>query len=212
MIWGEPTRHRSYEPTTAADPAKPLSRTQRTAPHRYAQMLDASYGALKAASRRNLVVGGMTFTTGDIDTEQWIENLKLPSGRPPRLDLYGHNPFSSRDPNLAAPPSSRGRVDFSDLRRLARWIDRYLGRGRPPIRLFLSEWTIPTAVDDEFNFYVDAGVQAQWITDGLRIARTWSRVYALGWINLHDDLPSTGGGLLDGQGDKKPGYYAWKNG
>ena len=96
----------------------------------------------------------MTFTTGEIDTQQWIENLRLPNGRPPRLDLYGHNPFTSRDPNLANPPSPAGGVDFSDLRRLAGWIDRYLGRGRPQIKLFLSEWTIPTAVDDEFNFFV----------------------------------------------------------
>ena len=205
LIWGEPTRRETSHRSSRRRPGTHLDAAQRAAPHRYAQILDAAYGALKAASRRNLVVGGMTYTTGDIDTQQWIENLRLPDGRAPRLDLYGHNPFSSRDPNLGSPPLPNGGVDFSDLRRLAGWIDRYLGRGRPTIKLFLSEWTIPTAVDLEFNFYVAPAVQAQWITDGLRIARGWSRVYALGWINLYDNLPRSGGGLLDELGAKKTG-------
>ncbi len=212
MIWGEPTRRANFAPLVAAPRFQALDAAQRAAPHRYAQMLDAAYGTLKRASRKNLVIGGMTFTTGDIDTEQWIANLRLPNGHPPRLDLYGHNPFASRDPNLANPPSPNGDVDFSDLRRLAGWVDHYLGRGRPLIKLFLSEWTIPTAVDDEFNFYVAPAVQAKWITDGLRIARTWSRIYALGWIHLHDDPPISAGGLLDAHGAEKPGYLAWKNG
>jgi hypothetical protein len=212
MIWGEPTRRADFQPIVTANPSTPLTAAQRAAPHRYARMLDAAYGTLKRANPRNRVIGGMTFTTGDIRTQQWIENLRLPNGRPPRLDLYGHNPFSFRDPNLANPPSGAGNVDFSDLRRLTRWIDRDLGRGRPQIKLFLSEWTIPTAVDAEFNFFVTPAVQEQWITDGLRLARHWSRVYALGWIHLYDDLPNTAGGLLDGQGNKKPGYFAWKNG
>ena len=212
MVWGEPNRHQEYRPIVRDNYAIPLTAAQREAPHRYARMLDAAYVALKRASPRNLVVGGMTFTTGDVDTRHWIENLRLPNGRPPRMDLYGHNPFSFRDPSFANPPSPIGAVDFSDLRRLAGWIDTNLGRGRPQIKLFLSEWTIPTAVDLQFNFYVDPPVQAKWIADGLRIARTWSRVYALGWINLYDQLPETSGGLLDGAGNRKPGYYAWKDG
>jgi hypothetical protein len=212
MIWGEPTRAADFRPIVRADPTKPLNAAERVAPHRYARLLDGAYGALKAASPGNLVIGGMTFTTGEVTTRQWIENLRLANGRPPRLDLYGHNPFSARDPNLGSPASGSGNVDFSDLGRLAGWIDRYLGRGRRSIRLFLSEWTIPTTVDDEFNFYVTPAVQAQWITDGLRIARSWPRVYAIGWIHLYDDPPTTGGGLLDGQGTPKPGYAAWQNG
>ncbi len=212
MIWGEPTRRADFAPIVTSDPARPLTAAARAAPHRYARLLDAAYGALKRAGTANLVIGGMTFTTGDIRTRQWIENLRLPNGRPPRLDLYGHNPFTSRDPSFANPPSPAGVVDFSDLPRLAGWIDRYLGRGRPRIRLFLSEWTIPTAVDDEFNFYVDPGVQAKWIADGLRLARSWSRVYAIGWIHLYDDPPVSAGGLLDPAGVPKPGYLAWRAG
>jgi hypothetical protein len=184
MIWGEPSRSHNFEPLDPAKPFAKLNVHQRSAPHRYARILDAAYGALKSVSQSNLVIGGMTYTTGDISTQQWIENLRLPDGRPPRLDLYEHNPFSFRAPNLANPPSPGQQIDFSDLMRLSKLVDRYLGRpGNPQPKLFISEWTVPTAADLEFDFYVEPLVQAQWITDGLRIARLG---HGADWV-IHND-------------------------
>jgi hypothetical protein len=218
MIWGEPSRSPNFKPFYPANPlARKLTARQKIAPHLYARILDAAYGALKGVSRSNMVIGGMTFGAADLvddlTTAQWIENLRLPDGKPPRLDIYGHNPFSYRDPNLSNPPSANEQIDFSDLGRLAKLVDRYLGRpGNPDPKLFISEWTIPTKIDLEFNFYVDPLVQARWITDGLRIASSWSRIYAVGWIYLYDEPPTTYGGLLETDGVKKPGYAAWKAG
>jgi hypothetical protein len=213
MIWGEPSRRGDFEPLTPALRYVKLNAQQRVAPHLYAGILDASYGALKSVSHSNLVIGGMTYTTGDLSPQQWIENLRLPNGRPPRLDMYGHNPFSYRDPNLAGSPSGEQNTDFSDLGRLAGLVARYLGRpGNPRPKLFISEWTIPTGVDQEFNFRVDPLVQAKWITDGLRIGRQLRSIYAVGWIHLYDEPPTSYGGLIETDGTKKPGYFAWKNG
>jgi hypothetical protein len=213
MIWGEPTRQADFEPLTPAKRFAKLDARQQVAPHIYARILDAAYGALKGVSRSNLVIGGMTYTTGEISPQQWIENLRLPDGRPPRLDMYGHNPFSYRAPNLANSTAGEQNIDFSDLGRLARLVDRHLGRpGNPRPKLFISEWTVPTAIDQEFNFYVDPLVQAQWITDGLRIARQLPSIYAIGWIHLYDEPPISYGGLIETDGAKKPGYYAWKAG
>jgi hypothetical protein len=213
MIWGEPSRTHNFEPL---DPVKPFAKPdvhQRSAPHRYARILDAAYGALKGVSRSNLVIGGMTYTTGDISTQQWIENLRLPNGRPPRLDMYGHNPFSYRAPNLANPPSLEQHIDFSDLGRLSKLVDHFLGRpGNFRPMLFISEWTVPTAIDLEFNFYVDPQLQAQWITDSLQVADKLHSVYAVGWIHLYDEPPISYGGLLETDGTEKPGYLAWKDG
>lgn len=212
MIWGEPSRGHNFEPL---DPAKPFAKMnvhQRSAPRRYARILDAAYGALKSVSRANLVIGGMTYTTGDISTQQWIENMRLPGGKPPRLDLYGHNPFSYRAPNLANPPSPDEEIDFSDLARLSRLVDRYLGRpGDPHPKLFISEWTVPTEVDLEFNFFVEPMVQAEWISDGLRIAQGLPSVYAVGWIHLYDEPPVSYGGLIQTNGVEKSGFLAWKD-
>jgi hypothetical protein len=213
MIWGEPTRAANFRPLATVPSGKRLTPAQARGPHIYARLLNAAYHGLKSVSRKNLVIGGMTFTGGSISTQQWIENLVLPDGRPPPLDLYGHNPFSYREPNLANPPSPYGQVDFSDLGRLAGWVDQHLGAGHH-IPLFLSEWTIPTKPDREFPYWVDPAVQARWIKAAFSITDRWPRIYALGWIHLYDDRPGgdSNGGLLDYRGHRKPGFFAFQRG
>ncbi len=216
MIWGEPSR----KPNFAVDPtvspySKRLTPSQARAPRVYAQMLDASYGALKSVSKRNLVIGGNTYTAGDIRPDLWIKYMRLPNGRPPRLDLYGHNPFSYRAPNLASRPSPYDEYEFSDLARLERLVNRNLARPHQRIQLFLSEWCDPTGPDIEFPWYTTLNVQAKWITDAWHIVDRTNFVYALGWIHVYDDpvgVPGTRCGLLYNDGTPKPGYYAWTNG
>jgi hypothetical protein len=209
MVWGEPTKLGNFRPLTTSSPGERLTRSQRQLVERYAEDLDSAYGALKRVSPRNLVIGGNTYTTGALDVLQWIQNLRLPNGKPPRMDMWGHNPFSYSVPTFNGPPSPYDAVQFSDLHELARWIGRYLHRALP---IFLSEWTIPTSADDTFNFYVDPGVAAQWIRAAFHLSRHWSRIYALGWINVYDDLPTTSGGLLTARGTPKPGFYAFEHG
>ena len=69
---------------------------------------------------------------GDVSALNWMKTIRLPNGRPPRMDMYGHNPFSARRPLFGRPPLGHGFADFSDLPILARWIDRYVAgpRGR----------------------------------------------------------------------------------
>jgi hypothetical protein len=210
MVWGEPNREGLFAPMYGAKPYTRLSRKQQIAPHNYARLLDAAYGALKGADRRNTVIGGSTYTTGLIDTQQWIQNLRLPNGHRPRMDMYAQNPFTFREPStLSGPPSPLGAVEFPDLKRLAGWVDRNLRRGMP---LFFSEWTVPTCPDEEFNQYVDPPVAARWVSEGLRLLRHWNRAYGLGWIHVYDDLPSSCGGLLSASGKRKPLFEAFARG
>lgn len=200
---------------------RPLNARQRRAPRYYARMLDAAYAALKAVRPRNIVVGGNSFTTGDISPRNWIRNLRLPSGRAPRMDMYGHNPFTGRRPNLRKPPLRFGLADFSDLDTLAGWLDRYL-RPRLPsrkrLRIFIAEWLLPTDHrNHEFNFWVSRRTQASWLQSALRITRRWSRIYTLAWFSLYDDEPNRRGdqvnrGLLDHRGNKKPAYFVYRRG
>lgn len=212
QIWGEPSRQDNF---------KPLPRFEATGPRRYARILDAGYASLKRQSPKNVVIGGNTFTVGDISPRQFIRSMRLPNGRPPRMDLYGHNPFTLRRPALRQGPLGHGYADFSDLDTLGRWIDRNLGRHRRrPIRLFLSEFTLPTDhANYEFNFWVTRKIQARWLGAALRITRRWRRIYATGWIELYDQRPNGPGGtpgdevnhgLLEWDGDKKPSYRAFK--
>lgn len=209
MIWGEPNRPANFSPEKRVEPGRTLNAAQKVAPHNYARMLNAAYGSLKAVSARNTVIGGCTFTSGAIDTEQWIENLRLPNGRPPRMDMYAHNPFSWRTPKFSNVPSPHGQVQIADLKRLGGMIDHNLGHGIP---IFISELTMPTKPDEEFNWYTSRAGQARWIRQTLRTARSWHRIRGLGWIHLYDDPPVSYGGLITASGVRKPGFYAFARG
>jgi hypothetical protein len=178
-------------------------------------MLNDAYGTLKAVSRKNVVIGGSTFTTGQIDTLQWLQNLKLPNGRRPRIDMWAHNPFSYQPPSFSASPSPFDEVQFSDLPKLEQRLKKAFHKTLP---LFLSEFEIPTHTDDTFNFWVDPALAATWVTDALRLSRTTKYIYSLGWINVFDDppgpdgVPDEAGGLIYANGRPKPDFYAFKNG
>lgn len=213
LLWGEPTRAPNFQPMQERKGRLP--RENAKAPARYAKLLDAGYGALKSVTRKNIVIGGNSFTAGDVLPREWITRLRLPNGRPPRLDLYGHNPFCRRRPDLRNPQSSGGIYDFSDLRRLNRVVDRHFKRH---VRLFLSEFTISTGARDlEFNFWVSRDTQAAWITAGFKVARAVG-AHTFGWIHLYDDPDDPNGapvrhsGLMDNRGSPKPGYRAFKRG
>jgi hypothetical protein len=219
MIWGEPSRRENFKPLVLERRGRPLSRREARGPRLYARILDSSYAALKGVSRRNVVIGGNTFTTGDVSPLNFIRAMRLPDGRPPRMDLYGHNPFTARRPALGAPPLGYGFADFSDLDTLAGWADRYLRRpGQRRLRFFLSEFFLPTDhPNHEFNFFVSRRTQASFLRSALRITRAWRRIYTLGWYALYDDPPRRGGdevnrGLLDRRGRKKPAYFVFKRG
>ncbi|MDE3130259.1 MAG: hypothetical protein KGL16_03835 [Acidobacteriota bacterium] len=210
MIWGEPNRKGDFRPEVPAKYTQTrLTGAQQRAPHLYARILDDAYGALKSLNRGNVVIGGDTYTAGLIDPQQWIANLVLPNGRRPRMDMYGHNPFSYTVPLFGAKPSSYGEVQFSDLPHLEGWTKTYLGHHMP---LFLSEFCVPTHVDQTFNFYVSPpSVAARWVKDALVTARRSGYVAALGWVNVHDRLPISSCGLIQQNGTRKPDFYAFAN-
>jgi hypothetical protein len=221
MVWGEPTRQPNFMPLDPETPGKRLTRAERRGPRKYARMLDASYRALKRVSRRNVVIGGNSFTTGDVSPLNWIRGMRLPNGRRPRMDMYGHNPFTLRRPDLRQslfrPPT--GYADFSDLDAIMRWLDRHRyrdSRGRR-LRIFLSEWTLPTDHPNyEFNFWMTHEVQARWLCDALRIVRRNRRLYTLGWHALYDEAPRPAGdevnrGLIDYEGNRKPAFKSYRD-
>jgi hypothetical protein len=209
MIWGEPNRKGDFRPEKPVSyKATTLTPAQKRAPHLYAQMLDGAYSVLKQLNQRNIVIGGDTYTAGLIDPQQWLANLRLPNGKRPRMNMYGHNPFSYTLPKFGAAPSGYGEVQFSDLPRLESWMKTYLGH---PLPLFLSEFCVPTAPDRTFNFYISPpAVAAKWVTDALVTARHARYIYSLGWVNVHDDMPVNSCGLIQQDGMRKPDFYAFE--
>jgi hypothetical protein len=217
MAWGEPSRVPNFKPQTPENGGQPLTSKQKVAPHNYARMLDAMYGALKQRSSSNLVIGGNTFSGGDIRPVRWVENMRLPNGKPPRLDLYGQNPFTPRKPDLKNGPYCEACADFSDLKRFNKTLDKNLGWSKHPhIQIFISEWTIPTEPGDrEFGWYVSPARQADWIKAAFKVAHQIN-AYGFGWIHLWDEYATaTQGaihsGLIFADSTRKPGYFAFKD-
>jgi hypothetical protein len=209
QIWGEPTLSKRFQGVS-----------RRRSPRLYAQLLDASYGVLKEVNPANLVVGGDSITTGQITPLQWIRLLRLPNGRPPRMDMYGHNPYSPRKPNLKSKPLKAGVLDISDLDTLIKALDRYLASGsrNRKLKVFISEWSIPTDHRGSlFGFWADRETVANYLSKALKISRRLNRVYTFGWFYLTDEVPNGAGdemnwGLLTWDGIPKPAYFAYRDG
>ncbi|MEA2467545.1 MAG: hypothetical protein QOJ57_1671 [Thermoleophilaceae bacterium] len=220
MVWGEPSKSQNFQPLSVVRSGRRVTAKQRLGPERYAQILDAAYAALKGVNAGNKVIGGNTFTVGTVPPLVYVRLMKLPNGKPPRMDLYGHNPFTARAPDLRRRPLGGGTADFSDLDTLSSLVNQRLARprGKRRLRLFLSEFTLPTGHRNfEFNFWVSRKLQAKWLAAALRITRRTSSIYSLGWLSLYDDQPRADGlqverGLLDWQGRPKPAFNVFARG
>lgn len=205
MIWGEPNLGARFKPNVVNDGI--AART-------YAPILDGAYGALKSVSSANIVIGGMTWSGGEQRPPDFIRDMKLADGTPPRLDWFGHNPFPFRYPNLRTDPQSDFR-DMSDLDTLSAEIDAaYRGTRSLPVRLWLSEFTILSDHgSDAFATFVTRGQQAVWLKAAFRIAdRLGARVSGLGWFGLIDQPPAptaSNWGLLTSKLARKPAYDAF---
>lgn len=219
MIWSEPSRRLNFLPLASVHSGRPLTRREQRGPRLYARILDASYAALQAVNPNDLVIGGLTIPGGDIRPQRYIQAMRLPHGKPPRMDLYGHNAYSPRLPDLSRRPAAPGTADLSDLDTLTGWLDRYLaraGRNRR-LKVFVSEYSLPTDRNDVLPFWGNLRDQARYARAALRIDRSFSRLYSLGWYQLYDQPPQPNHlqvdwGLLDWRGNRKPAYYAFKNG
>ncbi len=202
MIWGEPNRSDHFLPNKAGSPVGARA---------YAKILDAAYGALKAVSPQNIVIGGMTWTGGDVKPAPFMRFMRLPNGKPPRLDWFGHNPFPIRFPNLREIAIGDGFRDISDLDLFSRQLRRTYG-GRA--RFWLSEFLVLSdRGSNEFELFVSQAEQARWLAASYGIADSLPSVAGLGWLALLDQPQRPGSsnwGLLTDGGARKPAYAAFR--
>lgn len=212
MIWVEPSNAGNFRPNRPNSPVGPRA---------YALLLDASYSALKRVSRRNIVIGGMTYTAGEVRPPDFLRFMRLPSGRRPRLDWFGHNPFPFRFPSLGTDAIPGGYRDISDVDTFSKEVERAYTRpcgrgrrcGRRP-KLWLSEFTVQSDQPSHlFALNVSRGAQARWLRAAYEVADRLPSVAGLGWYSLLDEPESRRSahfGLLTGSGKHKPSLRAYR--
>jgi hypothetical protein len=205
MVWGEPNRavNPDFQPMPVNNP---------TGPRRYALILNAGYHALKSVSKSNMVIGGDTWSFGLVEPADFVRWMKLPNGKPPPLDYYGHNPFGRRFPNIRENPYFPGGRDINDIDTLESELARIYHRRVP---LWLSEFTISSDHNTTaFNFHKTRKQQAHWLTAAFRLVDSVNYVVGLGWFNLVDDPPTTKlsltNGLLTWDLHPKPAFHAYE--
>jgi hypothetical protein len=204
MIWGEPNRDGNFEPMPA---------NSKVGPRRYALVLKAAYDGLKRASPNNIVIGGDTWSFGDVEPADFVKWMRLPNGKPPPLDYYGHNPFSIRFPKLSEKPYFPGGRDINDVDTLETQLRGVYHRRVP---LWLSEFTVSSDHPNRaFSFAVSRKNQARWISAAYRLVDSVGYVAALGWFNLVDEPPSVARGLTNGlmtwNLQRKPAFSAYEH-
>ena len=120
MIWGEPNRVGNF---------KPMPANSKVGPRRYALLLNAGYHALKGVSKANIVIGGNTWSFGPVEPADFVKWMRLPDGKPPPLDYYGHNPFSRRFPASATTRTTQaGAISMTSTRSMRSWGGSTIGR------------------------------------------------------------------------------------
>jgi lipopolysaccharide/colanic/teichoic acid biosynthesis glycosyltransferase len=208
MIWGEPERPGNFNPMPENSPV---------GPERYALLLDAAYGALKAVSPANVVIGGMTYTIGLDSPSDFIRWMRLPNGQPPRLDYYGHNPYSTRFPKLSEGLYEAKVRDINDIDTLhSELAVAYRGQPGGTPKLWLSEFSISSDhTDRAFWFFVSRPEQAKWVTAAFKLVDSVNYVVGLGWFELLDEPPTEPGYLTEGlmtfEGKPKPAFAAYEH-
>ena len=218
MIWGEASKNLRIPGTTFDKPERvQLARI-------YADMVDRSYVALKEVSSRNLVIGGNTYTSNRISVPsapvpvyEWMRTLRLPNGKPPRMDMWGHNPFTGRVPTPRRAPRSDARGDVADLPRFLRKLRRHVARPlRRPLPVFISEFCLPSGPNNLFPLELSLSRQADWLRRAFAVARGSRYIYSMGWWTLRDDPTAVGQaraqrcGLIDATGESKPAFNVFK--
>jgi hypothetical protein len=204
MIWGEPNRAGNFNP---------MPPNSKVGPRRYALVLNAGYHALKNVSKANIVIGGDTWSFGTVEPADFVKWMRLPNGKPPPLDYYGHNPFSRRFPNLSEPPYYPGGRDINDIDTLDAQLDQVYHR---PVPLWLSEFTVSSNHGNRaFSFSVSPAEQAKWLTAAFRLADSVNYVAGMGWFDLVDQPPLPDNqalttGLMTYQLQPKPAYDAYQ--
>jgi hypothetical protein len=195
VIWNEPNQIRWLRPVSV-----------RT----YTRMLNASYAAIKRASRSAKVAGGVTAPRGNTGGENPVDWIRAMRRYGARLDAYAHHPYPTR-PRQETPWSGGcpwcKTISMADLDRLISEVRRSF----PGKRIWLTEYGYQTNPPDRW-LGVSLARQATYTSAASLRAYQAPYVDMLIHFMVRDDSHPGGwqSGLRKLSGEAKPAYNAFR--
>lgn len=202
-IWNEPNLSTFWAPQCRTGPG---GRARLTSPGAYAALLAASYREIHAAQPTAQVVGGAVGPAGSSPVRcpaggqgtavGAVDFTRLVADEGPPIDAWSVHIYPIGGPRQAFFVPS-----WSTLPRVVRQVDR-LRAGAP---IHITETGYHTSYNRFHQYFVSEAQQAAWVDETMAVAAAQPRVDAVIWFNFEDN-PQWTGGLLRGDGSRKPSY------
>lgn len=200
-VWNEPNLPDFWRPQCRARGGKAVW----VSPRAYAALLAASYREIHAANPGAEVIGGVAGPAGrsptvcatdgsggvgSLDWARWVAD------QGPPLDAWSQHLYP-----LGGPLQAFFVPSWSTIPRVIQQVDR-LRRGAP---IHVTETGYHTSYNRYHRYFVSEAQQALWVDETVAAAARYPRVQAVTWFNFQDN-PFWTGGLLRGDGSRKPAY------
>ena len=200
-VWNEPNLPDFWRPQCRARGGKAVW----VSPRAYAALLAASYREIHAANPRAEVIGGVVGPAGrspttcakdgsggvgSLDFARWVAD------QGPPIDAWSLHLYP-----IGSPLQAFFIPSWSTIPRVIQQVDR-LRRGAP---IHVTETGYHTSYNRYHRYFVSEAQQALWVDETVAAAARYPRVQAVTWFNFQDN-PFWTGGLLRGDGSRKPSY------
>jgi hypothetical protein len=201
-VWNEPNLPGFWMPQCARGRT---GRATLVSPRRYAALLAAAYREIRAANPRAVVVGGAAGPAGRSPTScpkdgraavGSLDFLRLVADERPPIDAWSLHLYP-----IGGPLQAFFVPSWSTLPRVVRQVDRL----RPGAPIHVTETGYHTSYNRFHRYFVSEAQQAAWVDETLAAALRNPRVELVTWFNFQDN-PRWTGGLLRGDGSRKPSY------
>lgn len=200
-VWNEPNLPGFWSPQCRqrGGRAVPVS------PRAYAALLAASYREIHAANPAAQVIGGVTGPAGRSPTRcpagadaaiGSLDFTRLVADEKPPIDAWSLHLYP-----LGSPLQAFFVPSWNTVPQVLRQVDR-LAPGAP---IHVTETGYHTSYNRFHRYFVSEAQQAAWVDETVTAAARNPRVQAVTWFNFQDN-PFWTGGLLRGDGTRKPSY------
>ena len=200
-VWNEPNLPGFWMPQCRQRAGRALL----VSPRAYAALLAAAYREIHAANPTAEVIGGVAGPAGRSPTScpkdgvaavGSLDFARLVADEGPPIDAWSLHLYP-----LGGPLQAFFVPSWSTLPQVIRQVDR-LRQGAP---IHVTETGYHTSYNRFHRYFVSEAQQALWLDETVVAAARSPRVQVVTWFNFQDN-PFWTGGLLRGDGSRKPSY------